>query len=52
MTKQKSEAFGIKAYEDLETSLKEVLEETASNNIPICMNLTGEMYNYFQCLAC
>lgn len=45
--KTKVEAFGIKAYEDLEASLKEVLEETASNNIPICMNLTGEMYNYF-----
>lgn len=43
----KVEAFGIKFNDDLEKSLKEILEETDSHNIPICMNLTGEMYNYF-----
>ena len=43
----KIEAFGIKFNDDLEKALKEILEETDSHNIPICMNLTGEMYNYF-----
>lgn len=43
----KVEAFGIKFYDDLEKVLKEILEETGSHNIPISMNLTGEMYNYF-----
>ena len=43
----KVDAYGIKFYDDLEKSLNEILEETVSHNIPICMNLTGEMYNYF-----
>lgn len=43
----KVDAFGIKIYDDLEKVLEEILEETVSHNIPICMNLTGEMYNYF-----
>jgi len=43
----KVEAFGIKFYDDLEKVLTEILEETGSHNIPISMNLTGEMYNYF-----
>lgn len=43
----KINSFGIKFYDDLEKSLKEILEETSSHNIPICMNLTGETYNYF-----
>ena len=45
--KVKVEACGIKFYDNLEKVLGEVLEETVSRNIPICMNLTGEMYNYF-----
>lgn len=43
----KVDAFGIKIYDDLEKVLEQILEETVSHNIPICMNLTGEMYNYF-----
>lgn len=43
----KVDAFGIKIYDDLEKVLDQILEETVSYNIPICMNLTGEMYNYF-----
>lgn len=43
----KIESFGIKFNDDVEKALKEILEETDSHNIPICMNLTGEMYNYF-----
>lgn len=45
--KIKVDAYGIKFYDNLEKVLEEVLEETVSHNIPICMNLTGEMYNYF-----
>lgn len=41
------ESFGIKFYDDLEETLKEILDETNSHNLPICMNLTDEMYNEF-----
>lgn len=40
-------SYGIKFSENDETALNEILEETDSHNIPICMNLTGEMYNIF-----
>lgn len=43
----KVDAFGIKSYDNLEKVLSEILEETVSHNVSICMNLTGEMYNYF-----
>lgn len=43
----KVESFGIKFFDNLEVSLKEILDETNSHNIPICMNLTDEMYNEF-----
>lgn len=42
------EAFGVKAYDKLEETLKQIIEETQSKNIPICMNLTEEMYNYLE----
>jgi len=43
----KVESYGIKFFDDLEESLQEILEETNSQNIPICMNLTDEVYNEF-----
>ena len=48
----KIEAFGIKFYdESMAESLKQIINETYSFKIPICINLLGEMYNYFDMFA-
>ncbi|MGN1298808.1 MAG: hypothetical protein ACI4UE_02350 [Candidatus Scatovivens sp.] len=44
----KVEAFNIVFYEDLKTTIKQIINETNSTKIPISINLSGEMYNYFQ----
>lgn len=43
----KIEAFNVEVFEDLETSLKKIINETGSNKCPICMNISNELYNYF-----
>ena len=43
----KVDAFGIKFYEDVKVAIKQVISETLSENIPISINLTNEVYNYF-----
>ena len=51
VTKNKNEltvdAFGIKFYEDVKEAIKQVISETLSENTPISVNLTDEVYNYF-----
>ena len=41
------ESFGIKFYEKVGEAIKQVVSETFSYNIPISVNLSEEMYNYF-----
>jgi len=40
--------FGVKTYDKLGETLEQIIEETQSRNIPICMNLSEEMYNYLE----
>ena len=43
----KVEAFGVKFYTDFESTIKQIIEETYSYKIPISVNLSEEMYEYF-----
>lgn len=43
----KVESFGVKFYADLGDSIKQIIEETYSYKVPISVNLTDEMYEYF-----
>ncbi len=43
----KVESFGIKFYENLAEAINQVIEETYSYKTPISINLSDEMYNYF-----
>ena len=43
----KIESFGIKFYENLTEAIDQVIEETYSYKTPISINLSDEMYNYF-----
>ena len=47
----KVETFGVKFYDNLEQAIKQVIEETYSYRTPISINLSEEMYNYFQVFA-
>lgn len=42
------DAFGVKFFDKLEDAISQIIEETQSNNIPININLTDEMYNKFE----
>jgi len=44
----KVESFGVKFYENLETAIKQIIEETYSFKIPISINSTDEWYNEIQ----
>lgn len=44
----KIDAFGLKFYDKVEEAIKQVIAETYSYKIPISINLSNEMYNYFQ----
>ena len=41
------EAFGIEFYDNLDATLKQIIEETYSYKTPISINLSDEMYTYF-----
>lgn len=41
----KVESFGIKFYDNLETTIKQIIEETYSFKIPISINVSEEIYN-------
>lgn len=43
----KVESFGVKFYENLESTIKQIVEETYSFKIPISINLPEEIYNKF-----
>ena len=43
----KIEAFGVKFYEKIGIALEQIISETFSYNIPISVNLSEEVYNYF-----
>lgn len=44
----KIESFGVKFYDNLENTIKQIIEETYSFKIPISINLTDEIYNKFE----
>lgn len=49
--KIKVESFGIKFYDKLGDAIDQVIEETYSQKTPISINLSEEMYNYFDMFA-
>lgn len=44
----KVESFGVKFYENLESTIKQIIEETYSFKNPISINLPDEIYNKFE----
>ncbi len=49
--KIKVDFFGVKFYENLEKSMEQIIEETYSYQTPISINLSEEIYNYFDMFA-
>ena len=47
----KVEAFGIKFYDKIGPAIDQVVQETYSQRTPISINLSEEMYNYFDMFA-
>lgn len=47
----KIEAFGIKFYDKIGYAISQVIEETYSQKTPISINMSEEMYNYFNMFA-
>lgn len=47
----KVETFGIKFYDKIGDAIRQVIEETYSQKTPISINLSEEMYNYFDMFA-
>ncbi|MBP3596636.1 MAG: hypothetical protein J6J60_04460 [Clostridia bacterium] len=47
----KIEAFNVVFYDNLERELNKIVSETGSSRIPICVNLSNEMYNYFEVIS-
>ena len=47
----KVESFGVKFYDNLDQTIKQIIEETYSYKTPISINLSEEIYNYFQVFA-
>ena len=43
----KIDSFGIKFYDKIQDAIQQVIEETYSYKIPISVNLSDEVYNYF-----
>ena len=41
------ESFNMEVYDDLKESIKRIVKETDSENIPICTNISNEVYSYF-----
>ena len=49
---KKVDTFGVKFFDgDVETAIKQVIEETYSFKTPISINIEGENYNYFNMFA-
>lgn len=49
--KLKVEAFGIMFYDKIGEAIEQVIQETYSQKTPISINLSEEMYNYFDMFA-
>lgn len=49
--KLKVEAFGIMFYDKIGEAIDQVIQETYSQKTPISINLSQEMYNYFDMFA-
>ena len=47
----KVETFGVKFYENIEHTIRQIIEETYSYKTPISINLSDEIYNYFEIFA-
>lgn len=47
----KVESFGIKFYDKIGDAIHQVIQETYSQKTPISINLSEEMYNYFDMFA-
>lgn len=47
----KVDSFGIKFYDNIDQTIKQIIEETYSYKTPVSINLSEEMYNYFQIFA-
>ena len=47
----KVEAFNVETFENLEEALKKVIVETNSYKVPISINISNELYNYFDVFA-
>ena len=47
----KVDSFGIKFYDRIGEAISQVIEETYSQKTPISVNLSEEMYNYFDMFA-
>ena len=47
----KVEAFGVKFYDKIGQAIDQIIEETYSQKTPISINLSEEMYNYFDMFA-
>lgn len=47
----KVESFGVKFYEKLGQAIDQIIEETYSQKTPLSINLSEEMYNYFDMFA-
>ena len=47
----KVDSFGIKFYDRIGDAISQVIEETYSQKTPISVNLSEEMYNYFDMFA-
>lgn len=47
----KIDAFGIKMAEKVEDDIEQIVRETSSERTPISINLSDEMYNYFDVFA-
>ena len=47
----KVESFGTKFYENLDQTISQIVEETYSYKTPISVNLSDEIYNYFDVFA-
>lgn len=47
----KVESYGVKFYDNIDQTIKQIVEETYSYKTPISINLSGEIYNYFNMFA-
>ena len=44
----KLDAYGVKFYDEIESSIEQIINETFSYNIPVSVNTRDEKYNYFE----